>query len=156
MVLTVTIAFMSLHIGRAVEHPEPEVEYIMIPEIIEVEVGRIIETEIIVSPIPLTDLGEFTLTAYCSCEICCGKWALNRPNGIVYTASGAIAQQGITIAVDPSIIAYGAVLYIEGIGIRIAQDCGGAIKQNRIDVYFDSHGDAWGFGRRTARVWEVG
>lgn len=36
-------------------------------------------------------------TAYCPCEICCGKWALNRPDGIVYTASGAIAEEDVFI-----------------------------------------------------------
>ena len=44
-------------------------------------------------------------TAYCPCEICCGKWALNRPDGIVYTASGAIAEEGVTIAADWSLFA---------------------------------------------------
>ena len=29
-------------------------------------------------------LGSFRITAYCSCEKCCGEWAKNRPNGIVY------------------------------------------------------------------------
>ena len=37
---------------------------------------------------------EYEATAYCSCEKCCGTWAENRPDGIVYTASGAVAQEG--------------------------------------------------------------
>lgn len=67
-------------------------------------------------------------TAYCPCEICCGKWALNRPDGIVYTASGAIAEEDVTIAADWSVYSPGTILYIEGIGERTVQDRGGAIR----------------------------
>ena len=39
------------------------------------------------------NLGNFRLTAYCSCSLCCGKWANNRPvdengNEIVYGSIG--------------------------------------------------------------------
>lgn len=50
--------------------------------------------------IPPEEWIDAVATAYCPCEICCGKWALNRPDGIVYTASGAIAEEGVTIATD--------------------------------------------------------
>lgn len=101
-------------------------------------------------------LGTYTLTAYCSCQICCGEYALNRPtdeNGdpIVYTSIGAIAKAGTTIAVDPSIIPYGTEVKING-HTYIAQDCGGAIKGNRIDVYFDKHQEALQFGVQTADI----
>lgn len=101
-------------------------------------------------------LGEFVLTAYCSCEKCCGKWALNRPldeNGeqIVYGASGARLVEGVSVAVDPDVIPYGTELYTDG-NLYIAHDCGGAIKGNRIDVYFASHEEAWNFGKQTAEV----
>lgn len=96
-----------------------------------------------------------TATAYCSCEICCGKWAKNRPNGIVYTASGAVAQVGVTIAADWNIYPPGTVLYIEGMGERIVQDCGGAIKGQKIDVYFESHEEALQFGRQEVRFYIV-
>ena len=94
--------------------------------------------------------GTFTLTAYCSCEKCCGIWAQNRPkdengNDIVYTATGAIAEQGKTIAVDPRVIPYGTTVLINGQEYT-AQDCGGAIKENKIDVYFNNHADAVKFG----------
>lgn len=84
-------------------------------------------------------------TAYCSCAQCCGVWAENRENGIVYTASGAIAQAGHTIAVDTSVIPFGSVVLIDGIQY-VAEDTGGAIQGNRIDIYFDSHDEALQFG----------
>ena len=103
------------------------------------------------------NIGDFTLTAYCSCQICCGQYAVNRPkdengNTIVYTATGAVAKAGTTIAVDPRVIPYGTEVQING-HTYIAQDTGGAIKGNRIDVYFDDHQAALQFGRQNADVY---
>lgn len=97
-------------------------------------------------------LGTFVVTAYCACEKCCGKWA----DGI--TSTGTVATQGRTIAVDPRVIPYGTVLYFEGhdglICGYIAEDCGGSIKGNRIDLFFDSHEAAneWGIKVRDIYV----
>lgn len=101
-------------------------------------------------------LGEFKLTAYCSCVKCCGFWAYGRPldengNDIVIGASGERLYQGVSIAVDPSVIPYDSKVYIDG-KEYIAHDCGGAIKGNRIDVYFDNHQDALDFGVKYANV----
>lgn len=103
-------------------------------------------------------LGEFRLTAYCACQQCCGYWATIREtdehgNQIVYTASGAVAKAGVTIAVDKSVIPYGTNVYIAGHGLYVAQDCGGAIKGNSIDVFFDSHEEAIKFGVCSQDVW---
>lgn len=96
---------------------------------------------------------ELTATAYCPCEKCCGVWATKRPldeNGepIVYTASGTVAKAGRTIAVDTSVFPYGTEIVIDG-QTYVAEDCGGAIKGNRIDVYFDTHEAARKFGKQT-------
>ena len=105
-------------------------------------------------------LGEFKLTAYCSCEKCCGKWALNRPtdeNGkdIVYGSTGTVLVAGTSIAVDPSVIPYGSQVEING-HTYTAHDTGGAIKGNRIDVYFDNHQEALNFGVQYAEVFLIG
>ena len=100
-------------------------------------------------------LGEFKITHYCACEICCGSWANNRPNGIVYTASGAVAEAGVTIAVDPDVIPYGTEVVIDN-QTYIAQDCGGAIQGNRIDVYCSSHQEALQLGVKYAEVFVEG
>lgn len=96
-------------------------------------------------------LGEFAIVAYCPCEECCGKWALNRPDGIVYTASGEEAVPGVTVAVDPDIIPLGSKVYIDGLGWYIAHDTG-AFSGQVIDVYFEDHDAASEFGRRDAVV----
>ena len=83
-------------------------------------------------------LGNYKLTAYCACDKCCGKTD-------AITATGAKATQGRTIAVDPKVIPYGSEVIIDG-EKYIAEDCGGAIKNNRIDVYFENHDDALNFG----------
>ena len=96
-------------------------------------------------------LGEFKLTAYCSCEKCCGNWAFDRPDGVVYGASGNELKSGYSIAVDPSVIPYGTEVVINGVTCR-ADDCGGAIKGNQIDVYFNDHKEALEFGVQYANV----
>lgn len=95
---------------------------------------------------------ECVITAYCPCEKCCGIWAKNRPNGVVYTASGEVAQEGVTVAADWDVYPAGTVLYIEGMGEYIVQDVGGAVNGNHIDVYFDTHEEAVNFGKQTAFV----
>ena len=121
--------------------------------IIEIETNKESDTNQAVEPV---SLGEFKLTAYCSCEICCGKWALNRPidtngNEIVYGSIGERLTEGYSIAVDPNVIPYGTEVVINGHTYK-AQDCGGAIKENRIDVYCDDHQAALNFGVQYAEV----
>ena len=86
------------------------------------------------------NLGTFKLTAYCPCSKCCGQWA----NGI--TATGTTATANHTIAVDPRVIPYGSTVYIEGLGTFVAEDCGGGIKGNRIDIFYNTHSEALNSG----------
>lgn len=118
------------------------------------------DSVIVEEPAPLISLGEFRLTAYCSCEECCGIWAECRPvdedgNEIVIGDSGEVLEAGKSIAVDPEVIPYGTRVYIYG-HEYIAQDCGEAIKGNRIDIYFESHEETVEFGIRYAEVFVEG
>ena len=91
------------------------------------------------------DLGTFKLTAYCACPKCCGDWS----DGITYM--GTVATAGRTVAVDPRVIPLGSTVNING-QAYIAEDIGGAIKGNRIDVFFSSHTDALEFGVQYSTV----
>jgi 3D (Asp-Asp-Asp) domain-containing protein len=96
-------------------------------------------------PQPQTETMLVEATAYCSCVKCCGK-----SDGI--TASGVKAVEGITIAADIRKLPMGTKVYIEGLGERIVQDTGSAIKGNRIDIYFDSHEQALKWGRQQIEI----
>ncbi|MGE5418385.1 MAG: peptidoglycan-binding protein [Acidobacteriota bacterium] len=50
------------------------------------------------------------------------------------------------VAVDPVVIALGSKLYVEGYGLAIAADIGGAIKGNRIDLFYPTHQSALDYG----------
>lgn len=118
----------------------------------ETEAARQAETTTPVAPVNITPAANevtpapeyteltVTATAYCACENCCGK-----ADGI--TATGTKATAGRTIAVDPSVIPYGTEVIING-HTYVAEDCGGAVKGNCIDIYFDSHAEALEFGRQ--------
>lgn len=98
-------------------------------------------------------LENVTVTHYDCCVECCGK-----VDGL--TASGTHATPYSTVAVDPSVIPLGAdvlVDYGDGAGLRRyrAEDTGGAIKGNRIDLCVGSHAEALQLGRRTATVYWV-
>ena len=93
----------------------------------------------------LISMGVYTVTAYCSCEKCCGEWANIRPDGVVYGASGEELIADYSIATDVELIPYGETIWIND-QEYIAHDCGGAIQGKRIDIYMSSHEKAleWG------------
>jgi len=95
-------------------------------------------------------IGEYRLTGYCPCHSCSGGWG-------THTSTGAVATEGVTIAVDPKIIPYGTKVYIDGVGFRIAQDCGSAINGNKIDVFVGNHNDTHRpeFNQKSAKVWII-
>lgn len=85
-----------------------------------------------------------TLTAYTDGYASTGKYPGDPGYGI--TSTGQKAIQGITVAVDPNVIPYGTPVFIPGVGIRLADDTGGAIIGSRIDVFYNSDRVAQNFG----------
>lgn len=120
-------------------------------EVVEVNITRPIvrvnqpteekETE----PTPIYTAMEIVATAYCPCVKCCGK-----SDGI--TSIGVKAKANRTVAADPNILPYGTEILC-GMGEFVVEDCGGAIKGNRVDFYFDSHSEALKFGRQEFTIW---
>lgn len=98
------------------------------------ELSTIIEEEH--SNIQIAYLGKFTLTYYSKEQF---------PDA---TYTGVMPQAGITVAVDPNLIPLGSQLYINGLGVRYAQDTGGKIKGNNIDVFVDTTAEAIKLGRQ--------
>lgn len=89
-------------------------------------------------------LGFYIITAYCCVGIgggFCGQ-----------TASGAQVGPG-TIAADPRLLPFGTRLFIPGYGDGIVQDTGGAIRGQRLDVFYPDCSDAWQWGRRLVPVY---
>lgn len=95
----------------------------------------------------------FRVTAYCSCEKCCGKWALNRPldeygNPIVRGASGEVLIPLVSCA---SPMAFGTQVDLGEYGVvrvvdRTAQWIVDKYGEDIIDIYFDNHEEALVFG----------
>ncbi|MDR0936235.1 MAG: hypothetical protein LBM98_06105 [Oscillospiraceae bacterium] len=77
------------------------------------------------------------------------------------TATGTTARVG-AIAVDPKVIPYGTKLYIAApdnswiYGYATAEDCGGGIKKNKIDLFFDTYDECIAFGVKKAVVYVLG
>lgn len=99
-----------------------------------------------------------TATAYDLSFESCGKHPDEPGYGI--TASGTKARPGV-VAVDPKVIPLGTKLYIQSLdgtkdyGFAVAEDTGGAIKGNKIDLFFKSAKDVYRFGRRKVKVYII-
>jgi len=95
-------------------------------------------------------------TAYDLSFQSCGKYPGHPAYGI--TASGTHAQYG-TVAVDPKVIPLGTRMYIESAdgsfvyGYCVAEDTGGAIKGNKVDLFFNTNSECMQFGRRSVNVY---
>lgn len=68
------------------------------------------------------------------------------------TSTGAQPREGM-IAVDPKVIAMGSKVYVEGYGYAIAADTGGAIRGNRIDLFFPTLRQCIDWGRKSVRIY---
>lgn len=95
----------------------------------------------------LISLGTFKTTGYCPCSRCSEGWGR-------HTCTGAIATAQHTIAVDPNVIPYGTQVMINGV-VYTAEDKGGGVKGNHIDIFFDSHSESLQHGIQSAEVFLV-
>jgi 3D (Asp-Asp-Asp) domain-containing protein len=91
-----------------------------------------------------------TATAYDATFESCGKHPDHPYYGITY--SGLKVKPGI-VAVDPKVIPLGTYLYVEGYGEALAADIGGAIKGNRVDLYYESPKDVARYGKKAVKVY---
>lgn len=105
------------------------------------------EPDLVEKELPYKKLGKFELTWYCPCEKCVGK------KKDVRTFTGTKPKQGRTIAVDPKKIPLGSIVYIQGYGYFIAEDIGGAIRGNHIDIFVNSHQEALENGKKVANIY---
>lgn len=82
-----------------------------------------------------------------------GRFKLTFYGDDTITASGKKPQINHTIAVDPRVIPLGSKIYIEGMGTYYAEDTGGAIKGNILDVFVRTEAEANRLGIRYADVY---
>ncbi len=100
-------------------------------------------------------LDNAELTAYSAGIEHTGKNPGDPWYGMTYT--GTQVHEGRTIAVDPKVIPLGWWVYIDGYGFRRAEDTGSAVKNNRLDIYFDNNDFVHSFGlKRGVKVWVIG
>lgn len=109
---------------------------------------------------------QMEVTGYCNCGKCC-NWertvlslgrpviksgpAKGKPKEIGLTASGTRARRG-TIAADTGVLPFGTIIYVPGYGYGRVEDRGGAIKGQKLDLWFSSHEAALQWGRKKVEV----
>lgn len=92
--------------------------------------------------------GQFKTTAYTHTD----------PGCTMFTSTGTRVRVG-AVAVDPRVVPYGTRMFIVSndgkyiYGIATAEDCGGGVKGNHIDLYFETDGECWTYGVRQATVY---
>lgn len=138
-------------------HPSP-VANAAYTKTLEYEADKLVSYDTVAKPNP--DPYVFTMTAtvtaYCPCVICCDRYSAEHPDNIgtdfeQRTASGTVPVAGRTIAVDPDVIPLGSYVMI-GQKVYIAEDTGGLIDGNDIDIYMSDHETANEFGTKKMEV----
>lgn len=134
---------------------QPEVEPVSCePEVPETNENELIEQALLQNAVKIENV---TMTHYCICKKCCGKSPDDPGYGI--TASGRKATPYVSVAVDPDVIPLGSDVLVDygdgDIKYYRADDTGGAVKGDHIDLCVGSHQEALQLGIRTATVWVV-
>ena len=127
------------------EQPEPPMVEILPPTAEKTQLGCTI-TDIVVRP--RYEIVKMNVSAYCPCKQCCGDWA----DGI--TASGHVIRPDDKFVAAPKTYAFGVFMLIEGYSLNPVPvlDRGGAIKGNKLDLFFPDHQAAKNWGRKQIEV----
>lgn len=153
LIMGIIIGFVAGRLSAMASEPVDPVSVDVTPDpITTVEPSATLEP--VEAPEPVL-LGTYRITAYCACEKCCGEWAKNRPDGIVYGASGQELVAGVSCA---SPLPFGTVVEVEGLGEYVVQDRTAAwvvdkYGENQLDIYFDDHEAACAFGLQYLNVY---
>ena len=105
--------------------------------------------------------GGEVLTYTSTAQVRATAYTHTDPGCDYFTATGTRVRIG-TVAVDPRYISYGTRMFIMSndgsvvYGISVAEDCGGAIKGDRVDLYYPTYGDCIRFGRRDCTIYFLG
>lgn len=112
------------------------------------EVGNVVivpEEEAPWIPEGYGNCAEFTVTAYCPCEKCCGSWALNREGPVVGAACVPLVP-GVSVAVESSIFPLGTT-FVDADGNQyIAHDTGSGVVGFWVDIFCETHEEAVSIG----------
>jgi len=128
--------------GEAVPEPDPEGVPVIADGFITLPTGEVLT---------YTDTATIRATAYTHTDEGCD----------FITATGTTVHWG-TVAVDPRYIPYGTRMFIAAsngsyiYGIAVAEDCGGDIKGDRMDLYMPTYEQCMEFGRRVCTVYFLG
>lgn len=143
---TMTIApvteVIAVGTGEAVSSPAPDAMPVIGDGFIQLPTGEVLT---------YTDTATVRATAYTHTDEGCD----------MITATGSTVHIG-TVAVDPRYIPYGTRMFIVAndgsyiYGISEAEDCGGAIKGDRVDLYFPTYAECMQFGWRTCTIYFLG
>lgn len=139
---------VDLHYLHSEVMEEPEEEVVHYGTLEPVTVGGF-------TFIPKKVLKNVILTSYSVQENISGKGPDHPQYGI--TRSGTKVKENHTIAVDPKVIPLGWWVYIDGYGLYRAEDTGGAIKGNKIDIYIEDLETVLAFGlKRNNTAYVIG
>jgi len=100
--------------------------------------------------VKLTEIGSAQTTGFCECRKCNGKWT-GMP-----TASGRWAVEGLTVGIDPAVVAYGALVYVDGVVYRNDDKPARWAREKTdgvlVDVFYADHKTAWAHGRQSTTL----
>ena len=147
VIIMLSIVVWATQKPVSVENQQPAQEVAIPTAETEVDLETDVDSEVSSTETEWKSLGIFTTSAYCKEDyphIC------NDGNPHT-TALGTTPTVGRTIAVDPSVIPYGTEVMIND-HIYIAEDCGEAIKGNRIDILYETHNEAYCHGMQQVEV----
>lgn len=101
------------------------------------------------------------LTYYATAQIRASAYTHTDAGCNTVTSTGTTVRRG-TVAVDPRVIPYGTRMFIMAsdgsyiYGVAQAEDCGGAIKGDRMDLYMENFEACMAFGRRKCTLYFLG